>query len=167
MTPAYLTEYTSQMPCKTIQINGADYLRRYYAGTFENDQDLWLHEFLTCDGERHLHCHPFESRSFIICGGYTEETPDGLYEHRADEIPEWLKLALLGVLDRAGGGGRRISVYDWHRIAAVLPGTWTAFIVDHRRLPMWCFRSEDGTLEPVKASPREWYLSHGPRAKNK
>jgi len=49
------------------------YLQRYFAGTFRDGSDLWLHRFLSADGDRHLHSHPFEFESIILHGGYTEE----------------------------------------------------------------------------------------------
>ena len=77
-----LTAVTATRPCKTIQINGQDYLRRYYVGTQVAGNDVWLHEFLSSDGERHLHSHPFTARSIILMGGYTEELPGYTEKHK-------------------------------------------------------------------------------------
>lgn len=167
ITNQSMLDLTASMPMKQIDIDGEPYLQRYYAGTFASGEDLWLHRFISCDGDRHLHCHPFDARSIIMAGGYTEETPDGM----AERFPETgaanriLAMIQLGVqMARPGPSmGRIITVYDWHRIASVQPGTWTAFIVKPQRLPMWHFMAEDGTLEPVMASPRDWWKQYGVR----
>ena len=59
--------------------------------------------------------------------------------------------------------GRPITVFDWHRIARVAPETWTAFIVEPARLPMWYFKDDMGRLESVAASDRKWWLTAGNR----
>ena len=168
MTPHdTLMALTAAMPMKQIDIDGKPYLQRYFAGTFANDHDLWLHRFLSCDGERHLHCHPFEARTIILTGGYTEETPEGMFERYAEP-------AGLGLIERRLQRGlsmwpaplewgRPITVFDWHRIASVRPDTWTAFIVGPQRLPAWYFRDDDGDLDVRLASPRDWWKNHGPR----
>jgi hypothetical protein len=165
MTPARLHQITATMPCKTIQVHGADYLRRYYAGTFKDGSDLWLHEFLSCDGDSHLHSHPFNARSVILHGWYDEETPEGAFRRTPTAAARVIYDALrVGVSCVAVGSlGRPVTVFDWHRIAVVAPETWTAFIVEPRRLPFWYFRNDSGELEPVGASPREWHRQCGIR----
>lgn len=168
VTNELMLELTKAMPMKQIDIDGEPYLQRYYAGTFADGHDLWLHRFISCDGERHLHCHPFDSRSVIMTGGYVEELPDGPVERPADpsgadRIVGMMALGIQTMHAEYLTIGRVITVYDWHRIASVQPGTWTAFIVKPKRLPCWFFRDETGALEQVRASPRDWWKSFGPR----
>jgi hypothetical protein len=169
MTPTRLHQITADMPCKTIQVHGMDYLRRYYAGTFKDGSDLWLHEFLSCDGDPHQHSHPFNARSVILHGWYDEETPEGTFRRTptaaARVIYDALRVGVPSV--SAGPLGRPVTVFDWHRIAVVAPDTWTAFIVEPRRLPIWFFRDEGGNLEPARASSRDWWREYGPRGKGK
>lgn len=152
-----LLALTASMPMKQIDVNGKPYLQRYYAGTTAKGDDLWIHRFLSSDGDRHLHSHPFNARSVVLCGGYLEETPRGVFHRNPDGLTpsEAIKFA-----DHIG---RPITVFDWHRIASVAPQTWTLFIVEPPRLPMWFFRDGEGNLEAVKASPRDWFLQYGPR----
>ncbi len=154
------------------------YIQRYYAGTFRNGSDLWLHRFLSNDGDRHLHSHPFEFQSVMLNGGYTEEfiAKDGSKDHRItlpnpnSQLPELLEELLIELRE-----GKRLysftflslahhhnslDVFDWHRIAAVNNETWTAVIVEPRRLPKWFFKSDDGDLQDIKASPREWWKDY-------
>jgi hypothetical protein len=168
------------MPMKQINVNSEVYMQRYYAGRFSDDKDLWLHRFLSCDGEKHLHNHPFEFETIVINGGYTEELgTDGedkfnIRIARAGfDFAHCLKVQL-GVLSnpirssrqtsevfkwRMGGNSKPVSVFDWHRIAAIEEMTWTAVVVDHRRLPQWYFQDGNG-ITPVGSSPRDWWKDY-------
>ena len=161
-----LKQLSSGMPCKTIPINGKPYLNRYYAGTFADGRDLWLHEFLTSDSERHVHSHPFIFRSIVLSGQYIEEREIAgmmamVTRKAADmsdlEIITMIKSVSMLPSQYAILHGTRTTVFDWHRIADVIPGTWTAMIVEPERLPFWYFRDGD-ELTAVKSSPREWWL---------
>lgn len=164
-----LLALTASMPCKQIDIGGKPYLQRYYAGTTADHHDTWIHRFLSCDGDRHLHNHPFEARSLVLRGGYLEDMPNGQF-HRMREpwmSERWLKGALKHLPDstsRCFEDGRRISVFDWHRIVSVEPETWTLFIVAPQRLPAWFFKNDAGELEMMKPSPRDWWKQYKTRA---
>jgi len=155
------------------------YLQRYFAGTFRDGSDLWLHRFLSADGDRHLHSHPFEFSSVMLCGGYTEEFIDrnGSKDHRVtlpnpksqmhiylEEILESLKsnnpMFWMTFLNLSCGAQNQLDVYDWHRIAIVLPETWTAVIVKPKRLPKWFFNDDNGDLSDMTASPRDWWKDY-------
>ena len=155
------------------------YLQRYYAGTFRDGSDLWLHRFLSNDGDRHVHSHPFEFQTVMLCGGYTEEfiTHDGSKDHRislpnpSSQLPELLEEFLRGMnsnfpppshvfLSLARGANQSLDVYDWHRIAAVNDETWTAVIVNPKRLPKWFFKNDDGELIDMRASERDWWKGY-------
>lgn len=204
LTPQTLLRLTADMPMKQINLDvyydkecpltgkiervksldkSTPYLQRYYAGTFRDGSDLWLHRFLSNDGDRHLHSHPFEFSSVMLCGGYTEEflTRDGSKDYRVtlpnpdSRLPELLEEFLIQLkvkmfrpmamsfLSIAGGASQSIDVYDWHRICAVTNDTWTAVIVKPQRLPKWFFKDDDGDLSDMKASPRDWWKNYKTR----
>jgi hypothetical protein len=166
-----MMELTKAMPCKVIEVNGKPYLERYFAGTTSDDYDVFVHHFLSADGDEHLHSHPRDSYSLPVVGGYLEETNGGAYwryppEFNSDQIA-FVQKAIAGpmsnfqsrwIRDRS----RRITVFDWHRIAAVKPDTWSLFIVGPDILPYWYF-NDNGEVEPVKSSPRDWWKGYGPR----
>ena len=160
-----LKAVTARMPCKTIPINGHDYLRRYYAGTQRSGRDVWLHEFLSADGERHLHNHPFTARSIILSGGYTEELPGYQEDHQPNPVAGVIVRVLeAGQVPETADIGRHMAAADhWHRIARVRPHTWTMMIVEPHRLPHWYFRDDDGTTVQMDSSPRDWWLAYPTR----
>jgi len=218
VTSAMMLELTKNMPMKQIDIDGVPqlyrgnvpdnavdiakigplpmyafkipYLQRYYAGTFRDGKDLWLHRFLRNDGDRHLHCHPYNFTTVMLCGGYTEEyrNNEGINEwrttkpHNGSDIAEILPDYLQNLAKFKGfdshlaasynfighcGGGRDITVFDWHRIAVVEPETWTAMIVDPQRMPMWFFNDDNNNLEAMRGSPRDWHKKYGARDEKK
>lgn len=203
LTPQTLLRLTADMPMKQINLDKflneshelcgekitetvcvpIPYLQRYYAGTFRDGSDLWLHRFLSNDGDRHLHSHPFEFQTVMLCGGYTEEflTRDGSKDYRVtlpnpdSRLPELLEEFLIQLKDKmfrpmsfsflslAGGSSQSVDVYDWHRIAAINNDTWTAVIVKPQRLPKWFFKDDDGDLSDMKSSPRDWWKNYKTR----
>jgi len=56
-----------------------------------------------------------------------------------------------------------ITPTTWHRIASVEPGTWTLILVDAGRVPMWFFEGDNGEIEPMLASDRDWWRKYGTR----
>jgi len=151
------------------------YLQRYFAGTFRDDVDLWLHRFLSSDGDKHLHSHPFNFTTIMLNGGYTEEfiKRDGSQDFRItlpdpeSGLPELLEEMLKSIgslrsytFNEYANHGRSIDVFDWHRIAAVNDETWTAVLVNKSRLPKWFFKDERGDLTDVKSSDRNWWKDY-------
>ena len=132
-----LMRITFHLPCKTIAINGEDYLERYYLGEQLGDQ-YWLHRILRNDSERHLHSHPGTATSTIICGSYTEQRDTGKIHYKA-------------------GRKNNIGPHTLHRIIAVQPNTWTLMQVSPGRLPEWFFIDDNGNKTPVKTSPTDWH----------
>lgn len=154
------------------------YIQRYYAGTFRDNKDLWLHRFLSNDGDRNTHNHPFEFSTVMLCGGYSEEfeDEDGHKDFRitipyADsDLPQMIDLYLQKLhvpinaakpssqnFLNSAGQYRAVNLYDWHRIAAVENETWTAVIVNSQRLPAWFFKDESEKLQLMNASSRDWW----------
>jgi hypothetical protein len=161
------------------------YLHRYYAGTFRDNKDLWLHNIRTSDSGRHLHGHPFDFWTMMLNGNYTEQYrrgPDGEIVTRITapcanrtldaEIEQFLQRLASPIVDARpisstmlalAGEHRAVDVYDWHRITHAAPDTWTAVIVDHNRLALWPFMDDEGNLEIVKSSPRDWHHKYNVR----
>ena len=114
--------------------NGKLYMERYwlfnpYAPESSGDGNWFpisirLHHIVRPDQDRHLHDHPWNARTVILAGGYTEVRPinptseypyDTEYHHRS-----------------AGYTGR-LRFGEYHRIIDVEPGTWTLFITGRKR----------------------------------
>lgn len=194
LSPQTMLRLTSDMPMKQINLdnpvyqwdevirNNTPYLQRYYAGTFRDGCDLWLHRFLSSDGDRHVHNHPFEFQTVMLCGGYTEEFIDnnGNKDHRVSlpnansHLPLLLEEFLIQLkskhpqysmtfLNLAHGANNSIDLYDWHRICAVNDDTWTAVIVNPKRLPKWHFKNDDGEIKDETASARDWWKNYKTR----
>jgi hypothetical protein len=170
LTHELMMDITDHMPMKQIDVNGQPYLQRYYVGRTYDGSDLWLHRFITADGDRHLHSHPFTAFSTVLVGEYYEI----FREHdRADHQRRHIRAQVYGqtVLQMALVGqppprGRPITPFNWHRIAGVQPNTWTLFEVLPGRLPFWYFDNGGGDIEAVKSSPPDWWKHCGVRNGN-
>lgn len=132
---------TADMPMKTIEINGEAYLQRYFAHQLADGTQVWYHRFLRNDSERHLHNHPWASRSKILVGWYIEE-------HKPDK--EIYRRKFLA------GDVNYIRTRTVHRIVEVQPDTWTMMLVRPERTPTWHFIAEDGSRTQMETSPFEW-----------
>lgn len=195
-----MLQLTARMPMKQISlpIQGADciqiaegsglkpYIHRYYAGTFKDGKDLWLHNFRSSDSELHLHCHPFEFETIMLCGNYTEEYRPGMGAEiitRYTSPCQWRALdasferllqklqcnihdaaPLSAIMLGMAVEYRTVNLYDWHRITHAAQDTWTAVIVDGPRLPAWHFMDDESkSLESRKSSPRDWHKKYNCR----
>lgn len=134
-----LKAWARRLPARVISIDGRPYLLRFLVARVAGCE-VYLHRFLTADGERHLHDHPWAwSASLLLAGGYREECMrlvDGYDGPRTRE-----RLIRAPRLNLIGAG--------FHRIAEVLPGTWTLFIVGPRR-KMWGFLDYDGVTRVTR-----------------
>jgi hypothetical protein len=64
------------LKCKLIKGDeGQPYLERYMIARWGKDGEhtLFLHRFLDSDSDRGIHDHPWDSKSFILAGGYNEK----------------------------------------------------------------------------------------------
>lgn len=185
---AFMLELTANMPCKQINVNDAPYFQRYYAGTFNNGNeeiDLWLHRFLSADGDEHLHWHSMNMHSAVICGYYSEEYLDQLMRpikyqfgghcergHFSSDITRNYLINLCAAandnwpLRRMPRNARPILMHDIHRINEIDPGTWTVLFVKPERIPMWGFIDNNGNIETRPTSGRDWWKKYMPRGKN-
>ncbi|WP_339617229.1 hypothetical protein [uncultured Gilvimarinus sp.] len=132
------------MPLKTISINGNPYLERYFVGQQGHGTQYWLHHFLTADGDRQLHSHPWAATSLVLCGQYTERLyGDKTATHKA-------------------GDQNKIPSGKLHQITHVQPGTWTLMRVQPERAENWYFIDEEtGSLIEQRTSATDWHL-HSP-----
>lgn len=67
-----LHSYCIGRPCRVIPSGGAPYMIRVYLGHWRGWR-LYLHRFVSSDGERWLHDHPFAGLAVVLSGGYVEE----------------------------------------------------------------------------------------------
>lgn len=116
-----LTRWCAGRPTRDIRINGQPYLLRVYVCHWRGWR-VYLHRFVSADGDRYLHDHPFHGLALVLSGGYTEE------RMRVLDLPEPV------VRLRRVRGLNWLPARTFHRIARVLPGTWTLFInTPHRK----------------------------------
>lgn len=132
---------TAEMPMKTIQINGENYLQRYFAHQLADGTQVWYHRFLRNDSERHLHSHPWEAKSTILAGWYIEQYRIGDKDFTTSRIQGEWHLIHPGTL---------------HRIIEVQPNTWTMMLVAPEREPTWHFVEDDASRTEMETSPFEW-----------
>lgn len=160
-----LLRLTAKMPMKQIDINDKPYLQRYYAGeTACGTHDIWIHRFLSEDGDRHVHNHPFVACSIVLSGGYDEQIHGKQHRTREASLVAESVVAALDFLTPTMFIGHQamIDPFHWHRIENVLPETWTLMIVNKKRLPFWYFM-DGGKYTQMKSSPVDWWIGCGKR----
>lgn len=146
-TSTALIALSHTLPVKTIDIDGKPYLERYYIGTQPDGTQCWLHHFLTADGDRHLHNHPWDATSTVLSGGYTERL---FNDHTEDYSP---------------GDQNHIPAGKLHQIIHVQPGTWTFMQVGPARAEHWYFIDEaTGQLDPMRTSSPDWHKGYKSKA---
>lgn len=167
ITNKSLLSFTADAPMKQINIDGKPYLQRYYMGTTADGWDMWVHRFLSCDPDRHLHNHPFEFKTVCLHGGYTEEikTIKGVERLGCFAARNGVKRLEFNVLsDFVSNYGRFRGIGSWHRIAKILPNTWTVLLVNrNNRVPYWYF-DNDGAYEIREGSGFDWFVGKKTRA---
>lgn len=146
----FLMHITKHMPRKIIQIEGHDYLQRYFVCEYPDGSQDWLHRFLRNDSERHLHAHPWTASSDILTGKYT-----------AEEMHDGKKIEV----EYTAGDKNIITPNTIHRIASVEPNTWTRMHVSAERLAEWYFIDDHGNKKTMRASEPDWHKSYEPREK--
>lgn len=102
---------------------------------------ILLHRFLSGDGDRRLHNHPWRyAFSFILTGKYIE-----VRRQRSVALHKWFNI---------------ICPDTFHRIVSIAPNTWTLSLVS-RRSRNWGFIRNDGAyyiMNPIhKRKPYQEY----------
>lgn len=121
-----------------IPSGGKPYLVRVYLASWRGWR-LYLHRFISADGERWVHDHPFSGVAVILRGGYDEAVVRALGAGEQIRRRRWWN---------------RIPDHRLHRIVSVLPGTWTLFV--HGR-----HRHRWGFLQPV-SDGKSMLVYHNP-----
>jgi hypothetical protein len=101
---------------RDIEIDGALYLRRWYLKGRGSSEQWFLHNIRLPDAGRDLHDHPWDFTTKILAGGYTEQVED----YGEDGVSACSCLFTHRPCDEA-----RHMAEHTHRIASVLPGTYT------------------------------------------
>jgi hypothetical protein len=115
-----LYRLTARRPMRLIDINGEPYLERYWLGRvrlFGRECTAYLHHFVSGDGDRKAHDHPFRAVSFILSGSYLEERVTALspvcgYVAKRRRI-RWFN---------------KLWPMDFHRVIRYEGDVWTLFI---------------------------------------
>lgn len=117
--------------CRTIQVNGEDYLLRFYIKHSGLLPGLYLHYFYRGDEGRELHNHPFKfSFSVLLTGSYTE--------HRLIHRTSGAVL----VQELGPGSVNVIRANDFHKVILKNGPLWTLFC-SWRRVQRWGFWDQD------------------------
>lgn len=136
-----LHRFCAGRPCRVIPSGGAPYMIRVYLGHWRGWR-LYLHRFLTPDGERWLHDHPFSGLGVVLSGGYVEEVLPALGADPRGFLRRWFNW---------------IPARKFHRISSVQPDTWTLFLHGpHRK--QWGFLQTIDTDDGLVAA----WMYHNP-----
>lgn len=143
---------TRNMPAKAIDLDGKHYIERYLVKRIRRwDITIMLHRYLGCDGDRHVHDHPWRlSVGIPLIAGYTDEQVQGFepatgWKSKMVKIRPWR--------------WNFISALRYHRIAAVEPGTWTLFIT-FREFKGWGFAHHNAATGTVTLTQHQGRFSH-------
>lgn len=111
-------DVSSDLPTRLIPIYDRPYLERHFVGSHD-EHYLYLHRFVNTDGDRGLHCHPWDwFSSLILCGRYVER--------RSRVLGSGL-IAPIGIREYGPGDQNTIELNDIHQIVSIAPETWTLF----------------------------------------
>lgn len=119
----FLMWISGKLPAKAIDLNDQYYIERYHVLTI-GKLTILLHRYFACDGDRHQHNHPWKwCLGIPLIGGYNEERLTSLCPTKG-AITKVVKIRPW-----------RWNLFDrnhMHRVAAILPKTWTLFITYNR-----------------------------------
>jgi hypothetical protein len=89
-----------------------------------------VHRIMRADQDKHLHDHPWNARTFILRGWYTEDRP-----YAGEPLPPGVAVPEFYTYLRRAGDTVALRFGEYHRIEAVPPGgeVWTLFITGKKR----------------------------------
>lgn len=127
----WLVKQAKKRPYIHIPADTAEYMERYWLipESWKLPFAVRIHIIKAADRDRHLHDHPFNFRTFILSGHYTEERVDGpIYRRR--------------------GTTYKLKATEPHRITGLTAspfedGVITMFITGRRKQP-WGFYTDKG-----------------------
>jgi hypothetical protein len=100
--------------------NGYDHETR--VKRFPRLPSIRIHHILREDSAKHLHDHPWQARTIILCGEYVETRLDA-------ELSDFIGADVHVVYRRNPGDTAALSAGEFHRIDSVSAGgVWTLFI---------------------------------------
>lgn len=99
-----------------------------------------VHYIVRPDQDRHLHDHPWNWASLVLSGGYIEAVPEELQPCFGAKDIESVKYR-----QREAGSFCLRRATDRHRIASVVPGTFTLFITG-TKINWWGFITPGGKV---------------------
>lgn len=151
MIRRFLFRVCGDRPCRLISILDEPYLERYYVGRILGVQ-FYLHRFVSADGDREVHDHPWRwSAALVLAGGYVEERMRWLDMDMGWQ--SYFRRLFPGCLNR-------FSPRTFHQIVTVKPETWTLFMHGHR-VKKWGFlrRDESGVRyhQPHTVGTDDWW----------
>lgn len=134
-----------------------------------------LHHIMRSDHDRDLHSHPFEYRSFILGGTYTELFEDGVRVATKDSDGFWrmggdTAIAPFSRCEKKGlrcvGRGDTVTgqADKFHRISWVSPGgVWTLFCMS-KNVDKWGFLVDHRLVDSTRYFMRRGYTRDAIRA---
>lgn len=135
----FLFWLTRNRPCRLIDTDGQRYLERYYMGRLFG-LTFYLHRFVSGDGDRQLHDHPWRmSVSVILAGWYREQVMRFMCPYTGVRTSE---------VERGPGSINVIGGGKFHQIIEARPNTWTLFI-HGERVKFWGFLHHDERDETI------------------
>jgi hypothetical protein len=153
----WLIRRALKTPYRHIAKGGDVYMERFWLFNpypFEKVEGLrhwaeWLpsmriHWIRRPDQDRHMHSHPWDCRTIILRGAYTEK------RLVAYSLPEYVEMTTQ--ITRGPGDTATLDIKDYHSIETIsVGGVWTLFIT-------WKYQGTWGFLVNGKKVPYKEYL---------
>lgn len=139
----WLIRRAQRTPYSPIVKHGDLYMERFWlfnpypdTGASGADRKPWrfpiairIHRIVLPDQDRDFHDHPWNARTFILRGGYSEVRP-------CNDLPTHggLPMATGRIFQRHAGDTAALRFGEYHRITEVSPGgAWTLFVTGKYR----------------------------------
>lgn len=157
MIAKLLHRLTANRPMRLIEIQGEPYLERYHIASLFG-RSIWLHHFVRNDEERHVHDHPWSALSIVLTGAYLEE----IQHYSTTKLGQGY--SLFTFKNRKALGFNWIPATKRHRIASVIPGTWSLMLVGKRHGNGWHFYQGQKKYQPFASTGDDWHKTAGTRS---
>lgn len=156
MISKFLYKLSANLKCRIILSDyNLPYLERYvlFRGL---GFAVYLHRFVGPDDNRDLHDHPFESKSLMLSGGYTEKIYDPLAGSNVLVSPDKHKRIkpILAYKIRRPFQLLRQHPDIFHSIEKVKRNTWTLFLHGKKTRSEWSFLNPE-TLKEKKIDAQD------------